>query len=167
MNVLGVDINTEAIARATMLPQPTDGSLSFRVLDAVTELSSEGQAFDVVVLIRVLTCLPDKHDWGTTLARIKNCLKPMGLLYVHDFLFSPEIGTYRSRYEAGALRGYGKGTFDVFDRGGRLQFTAHHHTEDEVRAITSQYTVVTFREHESESMNGNPCRMFEFIGQKS
>lgn len=167
LNVLGIDLNQAAIDEARL--RAADPSLSglvvFRVADILVEPRFE--LFDVVLLVRVLTCFPAISDWRALLSRTHALVRPQGYVYIHDFLLSPDSDNYRSRYAAGASLGWRHGNFPVNDSTGALSFIAHHHSEEEVASIVAPYQCVHFSIHESLSMNGNACRMFEFLGRRS
>ena len=93
-------------------------------------------------------------------------LKSPGYIYIHDFLTSPDIEAYRSRYEAGASLGWRAGNFQVNDARGNRLFVAHHHLPEEVDSIRAGFETLSYHSHESLSLNGNACRMFEFLGQR-
>jgi SAM-dependent methyltransferase len=164
--VLGIDLNCAAIEAARIRAQESTAteSLEFRVADVLEEPFSD--SFDVVMLIRVLTCFAETSEWNDLLKRTTQLLKPRGCIYVHDFLVSPDIEAYRARYEAGAKLGWRAGNFQVNDSGGNRLFIAHHHSESEVASIMEGYETVSYRLHESLSLNGNRCRMFEILGRK-
>lgn len=164
--VLGIDISCAAIEAARIRAQEmgASGSAEFRVADVREEPFTD--PFDVVMLIRVLTCFDETSEWNALLRRTSQLLKPGGYLYVHDFLASPEIEAYRMRYEAGATLGWRTGNFEVKDSEGKRMFIAHHHSDEEVASIMTGYESLSYRSHESLSMNGNRCRMFEVLGRK-
>ncbi|HUY94199.1 MAG TPA: class I SAM-dependent methyltransferase [Terracidiphilus sp.] len=164
--VLGIDINSAAIDAAKMRKCEIGaaGCAEFRVADILEEPFAD--QFDVVMLIRVLTCFAESAAWNALLKRITHLLNPGGYLYVHDFLASPDIEAYRRRYEAGARLGWRAGNFQVNNANGNRLFIAHHHSEDEVASIVAGYEQLSYASHESLSLNGNRCRMFEFLGRK-
>jgi len=164
--VLGIDIHCAAIEQARIRAQESTatGSLEFRVADVLEEPFTD--KFDVVMLIRVLTCFAETTEWNALLRRTAQLLKPRGCIYVHDFLVSPDIEAYRTRYEAGAQLGWRAGNFQVNDSSGNRLFIAHHHSKDEIAAIMAGYEALSYRMHESLSLNGNRCRMFEVLGRK-
>jgi len=171
LNVLGIDINEAAIREAAVNREilrvanaGLSGLVDFRVADILAEPLCG--PFDVVLLVRVLTCFPAASGWQALLKRAGALVGPRGYLYIHDFLLSPENGNYRARYAQGARLGWPPGNFAVNDATGKLSFIAHHHSEEEVAAITAPWHQVHFRIHESLSLNGNSCRMFEFLGRK-
>lgn len=167
MSVVGLDINERAVceAREHAEARGLAYAATFRVGDAAADVSGLGQ-FDVVTLIRVLTCFPSLDSWRSLLRNAYSLLKCEGLVYVHDFLYAEGSPVYQPRYDLGAGLGWRKGNFAVRDRDGRLSFVAHHHTRPEVEELTAPYSVLTLDYHTSLSMNGNQCEMFEFIGRK-
>jgi SAM-dependent methyltransferase len=164
--VLGIDINAADIEEAKLGARQAGaaGFADFRVADILEEPFTA--QFDVVLLIRVLTCFSECSEWDAMVGRAVELLKPHGYIYIHDFLASPDLEAYRARYEAGARLGWRPGNFQVSDADGNPLFIAHHHSPDEVAAITASYEGLSYRSHESLSMNGNVCRMFEFLGRK-
>ena len=71
--VLGIDINRVAIETARMRAKEAKltESADFRLADVLEEPLID--LFDVVLLIRVLTCFPEYSDWRALLTRIR-CL---------------------------------------------------------------------------------------------
>lgn len=170
-NVLGIDLNPAAIDQAAVnlaKLQAADaelpGAVDFRVADILAEPISG--PFDVVLLVRVLTCFPAISDWQALLQRAGALVGPQGYLYIHDFLQSPDSANYRARYDAGARQGWRPGNFAVNNSAGALSFIAHHHSEEDVASITAPWHRVHFSIHQSLSLNGNECRMFEFLGRR-
>jgi len=166
LNVLGVDINEAAIDEAKLRAAHAglSGNANFRVADILIDPPSA--PFDVVLLVRVLTCFPAAADWQALLRRAGALVGPQGYLYIHDFLLSPESANYRPRYAAGKRQGWRPGNFAVNAADGALSFIAHHHSEEEVASITAPWHRVHFSIHQSLSLNGNSCRMFEFLGRR-
>jgi len=166
LKVLGVDINEQAIAEARERAATSGrgGAVTFSVADA-TAATGLGE-FDVLTMIRVLTCFPSLADWRVLLRNAYSLVKRGGIIYIHDFIYAEGSVVYRPRYDAGARLGWRKGNFAVNDKAGQLSFVAHHHTRAEIREITAPYLTLELNGHTSRSMNGNECDMFEFIGRK-
>ena len=122
--------------------------------------------FDLVVMVRVLTCFSQLADWRALLTRSLECVAPGALLYVHDFLFTPENDSYRERYRKGTRQGWRTGNFAVPAKDGGLLFIAHHHSGEDLSEIMSPYEKIFLNMHDSVSLNGNACRMFEFLGKR-
>jgi SAM-dependent methyltransferase len=167
LNVLGVDINSKAIkiARKRVKSESLNASVRFMTVDIAKEQCLG--AFDVVLMIRLLTCFPSLESWQLLLKRAFSQLKDGGIIYINDFMLAAENDVYRMRYEVGASLGWRYGNFAVNDASGHLLFVAHHHSEEELQEIMSPYSQRSLHFYKSLSMNGNECNMFEFIGQKS
>ena len=166
LHALGIDINHDAIAvaRQQALRDGLGLTLRFEVADILKQ--TDIGAFDFVLMIRVLTCFSEIASWQALLRRAYECIKPGGMIYVHDFLLAPLNENYLWRYERGRELGWRNGNFAVNDTRGRLLFIAHHHPNEEVEEVVAPYQVVSLQSHESRSMNGNACSMFEFLGIK-
>ncbi len=167
LNVLGVDINPDAIdvARTQAAHLQVSSRVRFMTAD-ITEPQELG-LFDAVLLIRLLTCFPSVSDWRTLLDRTYSFIKPGGLIYINDFMIAQQSEQYLKRYEIAAKLGERAGNFVVNDSSGRLLFIAHHHSTEELKEIVEPYVELKLRFYNSLSMNGNRCDMFEFIGQKT
>ena len=166
INAVGIDINPDAVASAHEQAARRDLSVKarFRVMDIVEERPSE--SFDAVLMIRLLTCFPDRDTWRLLLRRAHDRLAERGLIYIRDFMLDEASPIYRARYEVGVRMGWRWGNFAVSDAAGQPLFVAHHHTPDELSEIIAPYTRIDLNYHRSLSMNGNECRMFEFIGRR-
>lgn len=165
--VLGLDLNPQAIreARERAVADPALHSVRFESGDFLV-WPEKGQ-FDAVIMIRLLTCFPQEDSWRHLLDQAFAVLKPGGILYLHDFVRDERRSAYQRRYEVGKLAGSRRGNFVVHDLEGHPVFVAHHHTKAEISLIVSRYEALSLKYHESLSMNGNACTMFEFIGRKA
>jgi SAM-dependent methyltransferase len=163
-DVQGIDINPSAISAARQ--RAAEGQLTNARFSIADVLDTTLPQFDAVVAIRLLTCLPEPALRADALSRIYAALRPGGVIYIEDFLLTPENQMYAKRYAAGAAAGLGAGNFSVQDASGNLLFVAHHHSMDELELITSRYICLQLQQFEGISMNGNSVNMFEFIGRK-
>ncbi|MBI2818227.1 MAG: methyltransferase domain-containing protein [Acidobacteria bacterium] len=166
MRVVGVDINTAAldVAWSNAVQLGVKDRVHFEPADIL-----EGRAlgrYDLVMLIRVLTCFGDAAEWQQVLDVARDHIRDEGLLYVHDFTYSPRNENYRKRYAEGQRLGMRPGNFAVHDEDGDILFIAHHHSEEELELIRRGYDQVFYLVHESLSLHGNTCTMFEYIGRK-
>jgi cyclopropane fatty-acyl-phospholipid synthase-like methyltransferase len=98
--VLGIDINGAVIQMARTRAQEitTPGSARLGVADIFEEPIADH--FNVVLLIRLLTCFAERQEWDAVLRRSTQLLQPRGYIYIHDFLMSPDIEVYRIRQAA-------------------------------------------------------------------
>jgi hypothetical protein len=81
-------------------------------------------------------------------------------------LMTPQCESYRERYIEGERRGWRTGNFAVPGREGGMLFIAHHHSKKEIAEISYPYQEIFLNFHDSVSLNGNACRMFEFLGKR-
>jgi SAM-dependent methyltransferase len=166
LNVIGVDINPAAISTARAQADKEGSRERARFLVADITKSQDLGSFDVVLMIRVLTCFPSPDSWRRLLRYAFTSLVDGGLIYINDFVLDENSTIYRDRYEAGARLGWRFGNFAVNDAEGNLLFVAHHHSAEELNELTSPYQQQELQFYKSLSMNGNQCKMFEFIGRK-
>jgi len=164
LDVLGIDINAEAISRARASANISNVKTHFIEGDFLDQ--PDLGKFDLVVMIRVLTCFSQPKNWRALLTRSFESVAGGGLIYIHDFIASPENDGYRERYREGARRGWRPGNFAVPGGEGGMLFIAHHHSREELNEIMRPYEKVFLNIHDSLSLNGNACRMFEFLGKR-
>src|SRR5215469_7623577 len=164
LDVLGIDINPDAIVQARASAKASKARVRFIEADFLNQ-TDLGQ-FDLVVMVRVLTCFPQLEDWRALLSRSLECVAAGGFIYIHDFVYSPENDSYRERYKEGEARRWRAGNFAVPSRDGGLLFIAHHHYWEEIDEIMNPYQKIFLNIHDSLSLNGNVCRMFEFLGKR-
>ncbi len=159
----GIDINATAIATARGLvsTHEVEKRVTLEVVDFL-EFAPQRQ-FDSIIMIRLLTCMPQIEHWRACLGKALAMLRPGGLLYAHDFAMLKD--SYGSRYAQGAAQGWREGSFPAKDPTG-IPFIAHHHSESDLDELAAPYETVWLNRHLSTSMNGNSCSMFEFIGRK-
>jgi SAM-dependent methyltransferase len=164
LEVLGIDINAGAILQARTAVKVSNATACFIEGDFLDQ--TDLGRFDLVLMVRVLTCFSQLKHWHALLSHSLSCVAADGLIYIHDFIFSPENDSYRERYAEGARRGWRAGNIAVPGRDGSVMFIAHHHTMEEISEITNPYKRVFLNTHDSLSINGNVCRMFEFLGKR-
>ena len=165
VETIGIDINSEAISHARGEASKLS-NVRVRFIEGDFLDQPALGTFDLVVMIRVLTCFSRVEDWHASLHRCFDCLAGGGLMYIHDFIVSPQCESYRERYNEGARRGWRTGNFAVPGRDGGVLFIAHHHSIEEITEIANPYQKIFLNFHDSLSLNGNACRMFEFLGKR-
>jgi cyclopropane fatty-acyl-phospholipid synthase-like methyltransferase len=165
IDVTGIDINSEAISHAREQARKLSNVKAHFIEGDFLNQFDMG-TFDLIVMIRVLTCFSRVEDWQALLNRCFASLAGKGLMYIHDFVMAPQYESYRERYSEGARQGWRIGNFVVPDREGGKMFIAHHHSADEIAEIADRYERMFLNFHHSVSLNGNVCRMFEFLGKR-
>ena len=163
VHVVGIDINSEAVSHAR---EETKRLSTVTFIEGDFLDQPDLGTFDLVVMIRVLTCFSQVEDWHALLKRSFACLATGGLIYIHDFVMAPEYASYSERYRDGARRGWRTGNFAVTVKEGGTVFVAHHHSIEEITEMAKNYEEIFLNFHDSISLNGNRCRMFEFLGRR-
>jgi|SRR5215213_497037 len=166
LNVIGIDINAKAICMAIERAEQSGLCTRARFIESDILNTQDLGLFDVVLMIRLLTCFPSLESWHLLLQKAYSKLKDEGLIYVNDFKIAEASEVYQKRYDGGVRLGWRKGNFAVNDTAGHLLFVAHHHSADDIDEIISPYSQMILNFQKSLSMNGNECEMFEFIGRK-
>ncbi|MFZ5427458.1 MAG: class I SAM-dependent methyltransferase [Thermodesulfobacteriota bacterium] len=113
--------------------------------------------FDLVMLRAVLTVLPDRLD---LLAVLREALRVCrGKVGVQDFLTTPQIPLYGSRYRQGVALGKPYGVFPVLEDGAVL-YWARHFDPEELRAMVQEAggRVTTLAEAPAPTRSGNVIR---------
>ena len=166
LNVVGIDINSDALDIAGKRAETEGVGSAVRFAQSDIIASRDIGTFDLVVMIRLLTCIPVLENWNMALRQAYSALKHNGIIYINDFMIATETKNYRERYKAGQKFGWRPYNFAVNDKNGKLLFIAHHHPEDELNDIIRPYSKMSLHFQKSRSMNGNECNMFEFMGRK-
>jgi SAM-dependent methyltransferase len=157
-SVRGVDISPALIDRG----RRARPDLDLAVIDSPPTLAWPAAAFDVVILLAVLTCIPDDNAQQTLIAELSRVLAPGGLIYVSDLLLQPDDRNVR-RYTAHA-RTHG-GPYGVFatDDGA----VCRHHTADHLRRLFAGFNVLNERRVDVATMNGHPASALQMLVQKA
>lgn len=114
-------------------------------------------SFDVVLLLAVLTAIPEDATQAQLMAEIDRVLKPGGMLYLSDFLLNDDERN-RARYAAG---GEPYGVFTLPD-GARLR----HHRLDYLLALTSRFRCSAPELTTHRTMNGHTSNGVRLAGRK-
>ncbi len=153
--LVGADPSPRMLERAR--GQAPAASLS---LLAGLPLSEPDGAFDVVLLVAVLTCTPADDAQRALVRELLRLLRPSGIGYVADFLITDhEHG--RARYARGLEEHAIRGVFSLED--GAVH---RHHHPNWVAELLSPFEHLHYREFDAKTRRGNPARAFRFVGRK-
>lgn len=155
-DVSGVDLSPALIARA----RRSHPGLRFEVLDSPPALARPPASFDVVLLLAVLTCVPDDAGQRALIAELVRVLAPGGLLYVSDPLLQHDDRS-QARYAAHARRFHTP--FGVFttDDGA----VCRHHRAAGLRALLADLDIVAERRIGVATMNGNRSTALQLLAR--
>ncbi len=117
-------------------------------------------SFDAVLLVAVLTCIPDDVEQLALINEIHRVLKPGGIIYINDFLLNNDQRNL-DRYKEYEGKHNCYGIFEL-DGGGVLR----HFTEQHVNNLLNNFQLIEFQKVVYTTMNGNKSNGFYYIGRK-
>ncbi len=139
------------------------GRAQFPGLDLRLDPGAEGDAalgtFDVVLLFSVWTCIPEDRDLEELMRRVREVLRPGGLVHVSDLLLQTDERN-RRRY----ARFADSGTYGVFelDEGVRVR----HFSRERVEELLIGFEPIETTEIRTTTMNGHRVDAFQFLGRR-
>jgi SAM-dependent methyltransferase len=155
-HVIGVDSSSEMIGRARQM-HPT---LQFDVGTAAG-LPYKAGAFNAILLVAVLTCIPTDEDQRRLIATLGRLLVSGGILYVVDYLLQPDERN-QQRYARYTTE---FGTYGVFrlEEGGVFR----HHSLDWVKTLLADFAPIDITYVDVVTMNANPAKAFQYCCRKN
>lgn len=154
--VYGVDVSREMIAR---------GKKEYPELDLTyfdgTHLPYEKNFFDAVLLVGVLTSIPDDDAQRQVLQNIDYLLKPGGLLGICDFPLQMNQRNF-DRYQKYREK---FGTYGVFEL--EEGVVLRHHDMNWIESLTASYEQIHLSRPQVTTMNGHQALAFQYFGRKS
>ncbi len=115
---------------------------------------------DAVLLLAVLTCVPNDADQCALITECERVLRPGGLLYISDLWIQADLRN-RERYEKHRHR-YGKyGVFELPEG-----VVVRHHERTWIADLTRAFDRVALDEIEVATMNGHMAQGFQWFGRR-
>ncbi|MEY4548197.1 MAG: hypothetical protein RL685_4392 [Pseudomonadota bacterium] len=154
-DVVGVDSAAEMIRRGGQrYPE-----LTLQTLES-QGLSYPAESFDAMLLIAVLTCVPQDRGQTELIATLTRLLRPGGLLYISDYLLQSDERN-QQRYQQHLTE---FGTYGIF----RLPEGAvvRHHSRDWMEGLTADFERLDATQVEAVTMNGPAVRALRYLGRK-
>lgn len=156
-NLIGVDPAPAMIAAA----RRNHPSIAFEVLADPPEIALPNASVDAVLLVAVLTCIPESAAQRRTIEGISRVLRPGGILYVSDM---------RLQTDARNLERYARdeskyGVYGVFDLDEGI--TVRHHHSAWIESLLSDYEVLVLHDVEAQTMNGNAAKLFQLFARRA
>lgn len=133
--------------------------LSLQVMQG-KKLPFPDASFDAVLLLAVLTCIPDNLAQKELLQEIQRILKPGGILYVNDFLLNDDARN-EQRYREGEEK---YGIYGLFELPEGV--ILRHHEENHLREMLSLFDTLEWENVVFPTMNGHQSRGIVYFGQK-
>ncbi len=154
LNLTGIDFSQGMISRGLKLhPQ-----LNLLKHDG-GELPFSNDKFDVVLLVAVLTCVPNPEEQKNLVSEISRVLKSGGILYINDYMINTDqrnidrYEKYKDKY----------GTYGIFElpEGAVLR----HHSKKYIFELTKSFEKIIFENIIYDTMNGNKSNGFYYMGK--
>lgn len=117
-------------------------------------------SFDAVLLVAVLTCIPQDRRQDVLIDEIYRVLKPGGVIYVNDFLLNTDqrnldrYAQYENKY----------GCYGIFELEG--SGVLRHFHEQRILQLLERFSTIEHEKVVYTTMNGNKSNGFYFIGRR-
>ena len=154
-NTVGVDFAPRMIER---------GRRSFTTLDLRTTqalpLAEADASFDAILLLAVLTCIPDDDEQARLMHELRRLLRPGGVLYLSDMPLQTDRRNL-ARY-ARALPRFG--TYGVFETEDGA--VVRHHGEQRMNDLLDGFEKVAVETVRLSTMNGNAATAQQILARR-
>lgn len=154
-NVFGVDYSSGMIARARK-----ENPFARYVRNSGSEIPFSEGSFDAILLLAVLTCIPDSGEQTRLFSEVHRVLREGGILYVSDLLINSDARN-RERYERFEAKHGCYGVFEL-EEGVALR----HHTREQLERLAAAFKTISKQDFVAETMNGHESRAIRMILQK-
>jgi len=153
---IGYDNSTKLIERAKK-ENPNFADRFISDLSLIPNL----EKFDAVILIAVLTAIPDDCDQAESISIVKKLMKPDGLLFVSDFLLNQDQRNI-DRYNDFTVRNiYPYGVFE-----GISGLYLRHHSLSWFDELFFEFEVIEKQELKVNTLQGNSSNGIEILLRK-
>jgi SAM-dependent methyltransferase len=154
-NLYGVDNSSGMIGRARK-----ENPFARYIRNSGAEIPFSDGSFDAVLLLAVLTCMPDSREQARLFSELLRVLKGGGILYVSDLLINSDTRN-RERYKRFEPRHGRYGVFELEEG-----VTLRHHTRKHLERLAASFATISLQEFQVETMNGHRSRAIRMILQK-
>ena len=154
-HLFGADSSAGMIGRARQ-----ENPFARYVRTSGSEIPFSGGSFDAVLLLAVLTCMPDSGAQARLFSELLRVLKGGGILYVSDLLINGDARN-RRRYQRFEPR---HGLYGVFEL--EEGVTLRHHSREHLEQLAASFQTISVQEFQVETMNGHQSRAMRMILQK-
>jgi SAM-dependent methyltransferase len=154
--ITGVDTSSALIERG-LNEHP---ELNLLTIPGPSQIPFENNAFDLILLFAVLTCIPANNAQTELIGHLYDKLKPGGVLYTSDYYLqenSAEMKAYQTINDNPM-------NFGVFrlDEG----VTFRHHSKEWIHQLLQSFEIVQETELDVFTMNGHAAKAFQIIAKK-
>lgn len=151
----GLDFSAAMLARCrTVAPE------AFLIQNDGHSLPLQSESVDVILLLAVLTCVPESVNQKALIDEALRVLRHEGLLYLSDLLINTDERN-RSRY---AQYQEMFGCYGVFELPEGV--VVRHHSEEWIGEVTRPFEQLKYEPFTVKTMNGHSSAAFQFLGRK-
>ena len=154
-NLFGVDYSSGMIGRARK-----ENPFARYVRNSGSDIPFSDSSFDAVLLLAVLTCIPDSNEQSRLFSELYRVLKDGGILYLSDLLINSNRRN-QGRYKRFEPKYECYGVFEL-EEGATLR----HHTREYLERLASSFKTIYQQEFQVETMNGHKSRAIRMIFRK-
>ncbi|HEX5410353.1 MAG TPA: class I SAM-dependent methyltransferase [Terriglobia bacterium] len=154
-NLYGIDYSAGMIARAAR-----ENPLARYARNSGSVIPFTDGSFDAVLLLAVLTCIPNSDEQARLFSELHRVLNEGGILYVSDLLINHDERN-RERYKRFDPTHDCYGVFELEEG-----VTLRHHTVEHLERLAASFRTISRQEFLVETMNGHESRAIRMILQK-
>lgn len=154
-NLCGIDYSAGMLGRARK-----ENPFARYARTAGGDFPFSDSSFDAVLLLAVLTCIPDSNEQTKLFSEMYRVLKAGGVVYMSDLLINSDERN-RERYERFAPR---HGCYGVFEL--EEGVVLRHHTMKHLEHLAASFKTLSQQEFRVETMNRHESRAIRMILQK-
>jgi SAM-dependent methyltransferase len=155
-NLVGMDFSPAMVERG----RQTYPALDLRVVEALPTAEPDG-SFDAVLLLAVLTSIPNESEQEAVMAEMRRLLRARGVLYLSDMPLQADRRNL-DRYKRDASEFGSYGVFRTEDGA-----VVRHHDEVRMGALLEGFEPLRTAEAELSTMNGNSATAIQMITRRS
>lgn len=147
----GVDFAPAMIARGRRLYPGLD-------LRTIEEARLGAAEFDAILLLAVLTCIPEDSAQAALMAELHRLLRPGGVLLLSDMPLQDDARN-RDRYAAARF-----GTYGVFETSDGA--VVHHHSAARLRDLLAEFETLETQTVALHTMNGHAATGVQILARR-
>jgi SAM-dependent methyltransferase len=154
-NMVGVDFAPQMIERG----RRSFPGLDLRVVHALPLLEADS-SFDAVLLLAVLTCIPDDQEQVRLISELRRVLRPGGVLYISDMPLQSDDRNL-ARYTK-AMPSFG--TYGVFETEDGA--VVRHHDDQRIDTLLLGFEKVAADKIQLKTMNGHAATAVQILARR-
>ncbi len=155
-NIIGIDSSEMMIARGRQEYQ----ELTLMTLES-DDIPFQQDEFDTIILFAVLTCIPTNEGQRNLINKLKQILRPGGIIYISDYWLQnndrnlKRYNAYKDKY----------GVYGVFELPEGA--VVRHHDKEWISSMLCDFNTLALFDIEVTTMNGNKSSGFQYFGRKA